>query len=247
MRTANPALNAKTFTGLRAVDKSRMMTIQGTVHKTGFLLLLVLIGAWWTWNMFFTTHNPAAVYPWITGGALGGLVLAIVTVFKKEWAGVTAPAYALLEGFVLGGISSIFEAMYHGIVIQAVGLTFGTLFCLLIAYRSGMIKVTQNFRLGVVAATGGIFVMYMATWLLGLFGINMPFIHDNGIIGIGVSVFIVVVAALNLVLDFDFIEHGAEHGAPKFMEWYAAFGLIVTLIWLYLEILRLLAKLNSRR
>lgn len=247
MRTANPALNAKTFTGLRVADESGSMTIQGTVNKTGFLLLLVLIGAWWTWRMFFEAQNPAVVYPWIMGGAIGGLVVAMVTIFKKEWAGVTAPAYAILEGFVLGGISSIFEAMYHGIVIQAVGLTFGTLFGLLIAYRSGMIKVTQNFRLGVVAATGGIFIVYMATWLLGLFGVSIPFIHQNGVIGIGFSAFVVVIAALNLVLDFDFIEQGAEHGAPKFMEWYAAFGLIVTLVWLYLEILRLLAKLNSRR
>jgi uncharacterized YccA/Bax inhibitor family protein len=246
MRTANPALNAKTFTGLGVRDESRMMTIQGTVHKTGFLLLLVLIGAWWTWKMFFAAQNPAVVYPWIMGGAIGGLVVAMVTIFKKEWAGITAPAYAVLEGFMLGGISSIFEAMYPGIVIQAVGLTFGTLFGLLIAYRSGLIKVTQNFRLGVVAATGGIFMVYMATWILGIFGIGMPFIHESGILGIGFSVFVVIIAALNLVLDFDFIEHGAESGAPKFMEWYAAFGLMVTLIWLYIEILRLLAKLRSR-
>jgi uncharacterized YccA/Bax inhibitor family protein len=168
MRTANPALNAKTFTGLGVRDESRMMTIQGTVHKTGFLLLLVLIGAWWTWKMFFAAQNPAVVYPWIIGGAIGGL--------EKEWAGVTAPLYAILEGFMLGGISSIFEAMYPGIVIQAVGLTFGTLFGLLIAYRSGLIKVTENFKLGVVAATGGIFMVYMASWILGIFGINMPFI-----------------------------------------------------------------------
>jgi uncharacterized YccA/Bax inhibitor family protein len=224
------------------------MTIMGTVHKTGFLLLLVIIGAWWTWRMFFAAEgNPAVVMPWVMGGAIGGLVMALVTIFKKEWAGVTAPAYAVLEGFMLGGISSILEARYPGIVIQAVGLTFGTLFGLLIAYRSGMIKVTQNFRLGVVAATGGIFLMYMATWVLSFFGITMPFIHDNSIIGIGISLFIVVVAALNLVLDFDFIEHGAEQSAPKFMEWYAAFSLIVTLVWLYLEILRLLSKLSSRR
>jgi len=247
MRTANPALNSKTFTGLRVTDESNTMTLQGTVHKTGFLLLLVMMGAWWTWRMFFASQNPAVVYPWIMGGAIAGLVVAMVTIFKKDWAGVTAPAYAILEGFVLGGISAIFEVKYHGIVIQAVGLTFGTLFALLIAYRSGMIKVTQNFRLGVVAATGGILMVYVATWLLGMLGLSVPFIHQSGIIGIGFSAFVVVIAALNLVLDFDFIERGAESHAPKFMEWYAAFGLIVTLVWLYLEILRLLAKLNSRR
>jgi uncharacterized YccA/Bax inhibitor family protein len=248
MRTANPALTSKTFTGMRAVDESRAMTVQGTVNKTGVLLVLVLLGAWWTWSLFFSAEkNPAAVYPWIMGGAIGGLIVALVTVFKKQWAGITAPIYALLEGLMLGGLSSIFEAMYPGIVIQAVGLTFGTLFGLLIAYKSGWIKVTENFKLGVVAATGGIFMVYMASWILGIFGIGMPFIHESGIIGIGFSLFVVVVAAMNLMLDFDFIEHGAESGAPKYMEWYAAFGLMVTLIWLYIEILRLLAKLRSRR
>lgn len=247
MRTANPALTDKTFRGLRAVDASNAMTVQGTVNKTGLLLAILLVGAWWTWGIFFRSGNPAAVYPWIMGGAIGGLVVALVTVFKKEWAGFTAPAYALLEGLVLGGLSSVFEAMYPGIVIQAVGLTLGTLFGLLIAYKSGWIKVTENFKLGVVAATGGIFLVYMATWVLGIFGIHMPFIHESGIIGIGFSVFVVTVAALNLVLDFDFIERGAEAGAPKYMEWYGAFGLIVTLVWLYIEILRLLAKLRSRR
>lgn len=247
MRTANPALTSKTFAGMRVLDESRAMTVQGTVNKTGFLLMLVLLGAWWTWRLFFSTGNPAVVYPWIMGGAIGGLVVALVTIFKKEWAGITAPIYALLEGLMLGGISSVFEAMYPGIVIQAVGLTFGTLFGLLIAYTSGWIKVTENFKLGVVAATGGIFMVYMASWIIGIFGIRMPFIHESGIIGIGFSLFVVVVAAMNLVLDFDFIEHGAENGAPKFMEWYAAFGLMVTLIWLYIEILRLLAKLRGRR
>lgn len=248
MRTANPALTDKTFRGIRVADRSMAMTVQGTVNKTAILLVLVLLGAWWTWNMFYSSgENPALVQPWIIGGAIGGLIVAVITIFKKEWAAITAPLYSLLEGLVLGGLSSVFEAMYPGIVIQAVGLTFGTLFGLLIAYKSGWIKVTENFKLGVVAATGGIFMVYMASWIIGFFGIRMPFIHESGIIGIGFSVFVVVVAAMNLVLDFDFIEHGAESGAPKYMEWYAAFGLMVTLIWLYIEILRLLAKLRSRR
>ncbi len=185
--------------------------------------------------------------PWVIGGAIGGLIVALVTVFKKTWAGITSPVYALLEGLFLGGISAIFEAQYPGIVIQAVALTFGTLFSLLLAYKSRLIKVTENFKLGVAAATGSIFLIYLANMLLGFFGIHMPFIHESGIIGIGFSLVVVVIAALNLVLDFDFIENGAASGAPKYMEWYAAFGLMVTLIWLYLEMLRLLAKLRSRK
>ena len=247
MRTANPALNDKTFRGLGyAADASDMMTIQGTVNKTGILLLFLFLTAGWTWNSFFETGNPASVAPLTMVGAIGGFIVAMVTVFKKTWAPITAPLYAGLEGLFLGGISAVFEARFPGIVIQAVALTFGTLFSLLLAYKSGVIKPTENFKLGVVAATGGIGLIYFVTIILGFFGIQMPFIHDSGILGIGFSLFVVVIAALNLVLDFDFIENGAEAGIPKYMEWYAAFGLLVTLVWLYIEILRLLSKLNSR-
>ncbi len=247
MRTANPALNSKTFKGLEyAADSNNVMTIQGTVNRTGLLLILTLISATWVWNMFFESGNPATVTPWTMIGAIGGFVVALVTIFKKEWSAVTSPVYALLEGLFLGGISAIFEARFPGIVIQAVGLTFGTLLCLLFAYKSGFIKATENFKLGVVAATGGIGIIYFASIMLGFFGIQIPLIHESGIIGIGFSMFVVVIAALNLVLDFDFIENGSEMGAPKYMEWYAAFGLMVTLIWLYIEILRLLSKLRSR-
>ena len=247
MRTANPALNSKTFTELGySVDRNNVMTIQGTVNKTGILLILVLISSSWVWNMFFDSGNPAAVIPWTITGAIGGFVVALITVFKKTWSAITAPVYALLEGLFLGGISAFFEAKFPGIVMQAVGLTFGTLLCLLFAYKSGLIKATENFKLGVVAATGGIGMIYFVSIMLGFFGIQIPFIHESGIIGIGFSLFVVVIAALNLVLDFDFIENGSEMGAPKYMEWYAAFGLMVTLIWLYIEILRLLSKLRSR-
>ncbi len=251
MRSANPVLNAATFKGF---DRAALgvgddvMTIQGTVNKTGFLLILTVLAASWVWDQFFASGgNPAAVMPWVMGGAIGGFIFGLVTVFKKTWAGVTAPIYCILEGLFLGGLSSILEARYPGIVVQAVGLTFGTLFMLLLAYRSGLIKATENFKLGVAAATGGIFFIYLATFILGFFGMGIPFIHESGLIGIGFSLFVVVIAALNLVLDFDFIESGAEQGAPKFLEWYAAFGLMVTLIWLYIEILRLLSKLRSRR
>jgi uncharacterized YccA/Bax inhibitor family protein len=248
MRTANPALSAKSFTAVgRPVDTARAMTINGTVTKTALLAVLTLIPATYTWRMYYTAWDASAVVPWIIGGAIGGFVVALITIFKKQWAAFTAPIYALLEGLFLGGFSAMFEAKYPGIVIQAVTLTFGTLFCLLLAYRSGVIKVTQNFRLGVFAATGGIALIYMATILLGFFGVRMPFIHESGTIGIAFSLFVVIIAALNLVLDFDFIENGAAYGAPKYMEWYGAFALMVTLIWLYIEILRLLAKLRGRR
>ena len=247
MRTANPALNSNTFENYRFTDaRTDVMSIQGTVNKTALLFLITLIAASWTWTLHFTTASSAAVMPWMIGGAIGGFIVAIVTVFKKNWAAVTAPIYCLLEGLFLGGLSSILEAQFPGIVIQAVGLTFGILFCLLMVYKTGLIKATENFKLGIAAATGGIFLIYMVTFILGLFGVPIPYIHGSGLIGIGFSLFVVVIAALNLVLDFDFIESGAASGAPKFMEWYAAFGLMVTLIWLYVEILILLVKLRSR-
>jgi uncharacterized YccA/Bax inhibitor family protein len=222
------------------------MTLTGTVNKTGILLLCAIATAAWTWSLFMQSHNPADVAPQLIIGLIGGLVVALITVFKKEWSPVTAPIYALLEGLVLGGISAFMEVRYPGIAIQAVGLTFGTLLVLLLAYRSGLIPVTAKLRMGIVAATGGICLFYMLEMLLEFFGIQFASINGSGIIGIGFSLFVVAIAALNLVLDFDFIERGAAAGAPKYMEWYGAFGIIVTLVWLYLEILRLLAKLRRR-
>lgn len=244
MRTSNPALTAKRFERFGpGVAAGEGMTIDGTVHRAAFLLLLLVATATWTWVQTFA-GTPTTGYLW--GGLLGGFVVALITIFKPTLAPVTAPIYALLEGLALGAISAFFEARYPGLVIQAVALTFGVLIALLIAYRSGAIPVTQNFRTGVVAATGGIAVFYLVAIGLSFFGIRIAFLHEGSWLGIGFSLFVVVIAALNLVLDFDFIEKGAEHGAPKFMEWYAAFGLMVTLIWLYLEILRLLSKLRSR-
>jgi uncharacterized YccA/Bax inhibitor family protein len=246
MRTANPALNDKTFQKVGTAGYTETMTVNGTVNKTGIMLLLLIASATYTWSEFIE-GNLESMNLWMMVGIIGGLIVAFVTIFKKTWSPVTAPLYAVLEGFALGGISAMLEAVYSGIVIQAVALTFGTAGCLLIAYKSGVIKATENFKLGVAAATGGIMLIYVATFILGFFGVSMPYIHENGLIGIGFSLVVVVIAALNLVLDFDFIEKGAEQGAPKFMEWYAAFGLLVTLIWLYIEILRLLSKLNSRK
>ena len=252
MRSGNPVLKDSTFldlsSGVSYPGKAGTMTLNGTVNKTGLLLLMTVLTAAFAWSQTMTATGEVApgamIYLW--GGAIGGLVLALVTTFKKEWSPVTAPLYALVEGFFLGSISAIYNAQFQGIVLQAVMLTFGIMFALLFAYRSGLIKATENFKLGVAAATGGIMLIYLATIGLGLFGINIPFIHESGLIGIGFSLFVVVIASLNLVLDFDFIESGVEQGAPKYMEWYGGFGLMVTLVWLYIEFLRLLSKLNSR-
>jgi uncharacterized YccA/Bax inhibitor family protein len=245
-KTSNPALSTNVFREQGIAAYGEGMTISGTVNKAGILVVCSVATAALTWNIFLNSRSPEAVLPLGLLGAIGGLIVAVVTIFKKTWAPVTAPLYSLLEGLVLGAASAVLEVRFPGIAIQAVGLTFGTLLALLLVYRSGVIKVTDNFRLGVVAATGGIALFYVATLILGFFGVSFPSVYGAGPLGIGVSIFIVIIAALNLVLDFDFIESGARAGAPKYMEWYGAFGLMVTLIWLYLEILRLLSKLRSR-
>ncbi|MGH8074572.1 MAG: Bax inhibitor-1/YccA family protein [Lysobacter sp.] len=250
MRSGNPALKESTFldlgSGAIVRDDGNVMTLNGTVNKTGMLLLLCVFSAAFTWSQVSTPAGIVGAAPYMWGGLIGGLVLALVTIFKKEWSPISAPAYAVVEGLFLGAISAMYNHMYEGIVMQAVLLTFGTLFAMLFCYRSGLIKATENFKMGVAAATGGIFLVYLASMVLGFFGINIPMIHESGLVGIGFSLVVVVVAALNLVLDFDFIETGVEKGAPKYMEWYGAFGLIVTLVWLYIEFLRLLSKLQSR-
>jgi len=244
MRTSNPALNEKAFKGQVAIGEA--MTLQGTVNKTGLLLLCVVATAAWTWGLAHS-NTPEAVYPWMIGGVLGGFIVALVTIFKKNWAPITAPLYALLEGFALGGISAFFEKTYHGIAVQAVGLTLGVLFVMLLAYKTGLIRATQGFKIGVIAATGGIAVFYLVEMALSVFfHFQFSAINGGGFWGIAFSLFVVVIAALNLVLDFDMIETGVRGGAPKYMEWYGAFGLMVTLIWLYLEMLRLLAKANRK-
>ncbi len=245
IKTSNPALNQKIFQG-QFSGVQEVMTLNGTVNKTGVLLLCTVATSVWTWRLFMQSHSLASILPLLWLGTIGGLIVAVVTIFKKEWSPVTAPLYALLEGLALGGISATFEVRFPGIAMQSVALTFGTLFVLLLAYRLGWIPVTQKFRLGVVAATGAIMLFYLAEIVMGFFGVHFASVNGSGLIGIGFSVVVVIVAALNLVLDFDFIESGVRAGAPRYMEWYGAFGLIVTLIWLYLEILRLLSKLNSR-
>ena len=245
IKSSNPALNVNVFRNEGRVDQATSMTVQGTVNKTGILLLFVLFTASITWGRFFNGQNINSL---LIVGVITSIIAALITVFNKKIAHISAPFYALAQGLTLGGISAQLEMLYPGIVIQAVGLTCATCFSLLGAYKSGMIKVTENFKLGVAAATGGLFLFYMISFVLSFFGMNFGFslMSGNGLFGIGFSVFVVGIAALNLVMDFDFIESGEAYGAPKYMEWYAAFGLMVTLIWLYIEILRLLAKLRSR-
>lgn len=249
IRSSNPVLQDDTFAGngYRSSLAAETMTIHGVVFKTLFLILFALLTAGWTWSKFFESGgNPASVSALVTIGAIGGFILAIVTTFKPAWASVTAVFYALFEGLLIGGISAMMEAQFSGIVIQATGLTFGTLVAMLLAYQAGIVRATEGFKMGVVAATGGIALVYIATMVLGFFGVQVPFIFGNGLAGIGFSLFVVVIAALNFVIDFDFIEQGQAKGAPKYMEWYGAFALMVTLIWLYIECLRLLSKMRSR-
>jgi uncharacterized YccA/Bax inhibitor family protein len=248
LTTSNPAFNGKTFDvrGSYAGSDARM-TISGTVNKAGILMLCVAATAAYAWNQFYTTGDAGSVGGLILIGGIGGFIMSLVTIFKKEWSAVTAPIYALLEGLFLGSFSALLEVRYPGIAIQSVALTFGTCFAMLLAYRSGLIKPTAKFQMGIVAATGGIAIIYFASMLLGLFHVQVPGIFGSGPIGIIFSLVVVGIAALNLILDFNFIEQGAYSGAPKYMEWYGGFGLMVTLIWLYLEIIRLLSKLRDRR
>ena len=245
-RSGNPALTKDTFKNSDTLRNSNVshldnvMTLEGTVNKTGLSLLILLVSA------FYTFQNNNTNFIWT--GIIVGTILAFITIFKKEWAPYTVPFYAAFEGLALGGISAIYEGVYGGIVQQAVFLTFGIFLALLFAYKTQIIKPTENFKLGLFAATGGIFFFYLISLILSFFGVDIVILNatNGSMMSIGFSVFVVIIASLNLVLDFDFIEHGAEIGAPKYMEWYGAFGLLVTLIWLYLEILKLLAKLSSR-
>ena len=236
-RSANPAFT-KNFTNYsRDIPSSELMTLDGAVNKTGILLSLCFGGAFIGWNI------PQLMLP----AMLTGFVLAMITIFRSPAkAGSTAPLYALTQGIFLGGITLFFEVQFPGIAVQALALTFGILATLLVCYKSGLILPTQNFRLMLVSAIGGIFLLYVVNFIMSFFGSTLSFLTSNSPMSIGISIVIVAIASFSLVLDFDFIEEGAEKGMPKYMEWYGAFSLMVTLIWLYLEILRLLAKLRSR-
>ena len=245
-KSGNPVISEKSFNKSFALQ-GETMTVRGTINKFGVMFLMLLGAASFTWSLFYKGVN---VMPWMVGSMIGGLVLALVMIFKKEWSPYLALGYALCEGLFLGAISAFFDYAfrdsYPGIIMQAVLLTFGTAGAMYALYAFRIIRATNTFKKVVITATAGIAIFYLIAMVLRLFGVEMPYLHDNGMIGIGISVFIVAIAALNLILDFDRIEQGAAHGAPKYYEWFSAFGLMVTIVWLYLEILRLLSKLASR-
>ena len=244
MRTSNPALKDEYFKRNPALASEGVMTLQGTTAKSFLLVLLAVFSAAFTWREYAV--NPGILTPAILVGGIGGFIVALVTIFKPRVAPYTSPFYAVLEGLLLGAISARYAAQYAGLPLQAVGLTFMVFLAMLTLYQTRIIKVTEKFRFGVVAATGGIALFYVLSFVLAMFGVQIPMVHDAGLVGIGFSLIVVGVAALNLVLDFDFIERGVQAQAPKYMEWYGAFGLLVTLVWLYLEMLRLLSKLQRR-
>jgi len=242
-RSGNPTLNEKTFERTGGYAGTSRMTIDGTVHKSFIMLALLLGGAFVTWSRYVDGYDVGG---YAVGGAIIGFVLGLIVSFRPAAAPYLVPVYAVMEGVFLGALSASYEERTGGITMQAALLTAGVFAAMLLAYRTRVVKATRGFKLGVVSATAGIALMYLISFVLGLFGVEVPYLHESGWIGIGISLVIVAVAALNLVLDFDLIEEGARQGAPKYMEWYGAFGLMVTLVWLYVEMLRLIAKFSSR-
>jgi len=247
-KSGNPSLNERVFSKTIAVDGAQVMTVRGTLNKFSFLFLMVMAAAVFTWHMYYQGGN---VTPYLYGGLIGGLVLCLVMVFKPEWSPYLAPAYGLAEGLFLGAVSAFFNDAFAetqpSLIIQAVGLTFGVVIAMLALYQFRIIKATETFKSVVITATMGIAIFYVITLILRYFGIDIPFVHQGSMFGIIFSLGVIVIAALNLILDFDKIETGVQQGSAKYMEWYCAFGLLVTIIWLYIEVLRLLAKLSSRR
>ena len=250
-KSGNPTLTEKIFDRSSNNDASLegSMTIAGTMNKFGFLMLMVIGAASYTWHLY-QDLNQGLMSGLMMLGIFGGAILGFVMVFKPNYAQYIAPAYAILEGFFLGGLSAImnetFSKSYPGLILQAEGLTFGVAISMFLLYNFRIIKATEKFKSMIISATMGIAVFYLISMVLGMFHVNMPFMYDSSLLGIGISLFVVAIAALNLILDFDMIERGAEQGAPKFMEWYGAFGLLVTIVWLYIEILKLLSRLSKR-
>jgi uncharacterized YccA/Bax inhibitor family protein len=250
--SSNPTLSEKIFSKSLDQSTTEVMTVRGTMQKFGFLLLLVFAGAAYTWKLYYSFKVPTMM-TFFYIGMIGGMICAFATIFVPRLAKYLSPAYALLEGFLLGGLSAIindsFKAKYPNIIMEAVLLTFGVAFAVFLLYNFRIIQATNKFRAVIMSSMVGIVIFYLVDMVLGFFGINIPFMQfgDNSIIGIVVNLFVVVIAALSLVLNFDQIETGEKMGAPKYMEWYGAFGLLVTLVWLYLEILRLLSRFSNNK
>lgn len=247
-KSGNPAFGEKAFGSMSNVTFVDGMTVKGTLNKFGFMLLMLMGSAYYSWK---EVSNAGNFMPLVYTGLIGGFVLALVIIFKKEWSPYLAPAYALMEGFFLGAVSAVYNDAFAetapNIVVNAIGLTFGVAVAMYFMYSRGIIKVTEKFRSVIMLATAGIAIFYFVSMILGFFGFDMAMLHEGSLMGIGFSLVVVVIASLNLLLDFDMIEQGAQNGAPKYMEWYGAFGLMVTIVWLYLEILRLLSKFSSRK
>ncbi|TDH20851.1 Bax inhibitor-1/YccA family protein [Segetibacter sp. 3557_3] len=251
LKSGNPTLTEKIFDTSLADRGEGVMTARGSLNKFGFLFLMVIAGAGFTWHLF-DQGKMQLMYPLMLTGVFGGFILALVITFKPKWAGYLAPLYGLLEGLFIGALSAIvnnlFAANYPGIVMQAVGLTMGVAVAMFLLYHFRVIRATEKFKSMIITATVGIAIFYGITMLLRLFGVEMDFmmLGNGSLLGIGISLFVVAIAALNLILDFDRIEQGAAQGAPKYMEWYCAFGLLVTIVWLYIEMLKLLSRFSSR-
>ena len=247
-KSGNPTLGEKAFQSVGTSTGDQSMTIQGTLQKFGFMLIMLMGTAFYAWKEFQGHGN---VMPLMWTGLIGGFVLALVIVFKKNWSPYLAPAYALLQGLFIGTISAMYNDMFAekapNLIMNAVGLTLGTAVAMYVLYSMRIIRATERFKSIIFVASAGIAIFYLIAMVLRLFGVEIAFLHEGSLLGIGFSLFVVAIAALNLILDFDMIEQGAAQGAPKFMEWYGAFGLMVTIVWLYLEILRLLSKLSDRR
>ncbi len=250
-KSGNPTLTEKMFDKSLHIESNMQgtMSVRGTINKFGFLLLMIIAGAAYSWHLFEQAQT-GLMNTLMMVGIFGGLITAIAISFKPNWAPYLAPLYGLLEGLFVGAISAILNAAfaekYPGLVMQAVGLTFGVAIAVFLLYNFRVIRATEKFKSVIIAATMGIALFYLLTMVLRLFGVNVSFMYDSSMLSIGISLFVVAIAALNLILDFDMIEQGAERGAPKFMEWFGAFGLMVTLVWLYIEMLKLLSKLGSR-
>ncbi|MDN3678555.1 Bax inhibitor-1/YccA family protein [Flavobacterium paronense] len=246
MNSNNPFFKTKSFKensdvthDAVIIDYNQTMTVSGTINKSFLMLILLIASAAVTWSM----TNPIV---FAIGGAIVGFVLVLIATFRPQSSGYLAPGYAIFEGLFIGGISSIFEVAYPGIVIQAVSCTFVTFMVCFGLYKYEIVKVTEKFRAVVLASTLAIATYYLFSWLLSMFTSFQPVHYGNSMISIGISAFVIVIAALNLFLDFDQIEKGAQQKMPKYMEWYSAMGLMITLVWLYIEFLRLLSKLSRK-